>query len=158
MIPIPGTAIFDDCIREGRVALDRINWDDFTSDQISFARDHVSGERLLELQKKAYMRFYRQPRIVWDLTRQTLSHRAVIQVVLRKLKMLFSRDTTKSFKPLYLREAAFEEYIYGLGTDHVNTGEPETDNSWSFFKSHVPSQGHLSSRQAKFHRSRPAPH
>jgi len=105
VIPIPGTSIFDDCIRDQRVTLDQINWDDFTSDQVSFARDHVSGERLLELQKKAYMRFYRQPRIVWDLTKQTMRHRAVIQVVLRKLKMLFSRDTTKSFKPLYLREA-----------------------------------------------------
>jgi len=105
VIPIPGTAIFDDCVREGRVSLDQINWDDFTSDQISFAREHVSGEKLLELQKEAYMRFYRQPRIIWDLTKQTLGHRAVVHVILRRLKMLFSRETARNSKPLYLREA-----------------------------------------------------
>lgn len=105
VIPIPGTAIFDDCIRDRRVILDEINWDDFSSDQISFAREHVSGGRLLELQKEAYMRFYRQPRIIWDLTKQTLSHRAVVSVILRKLKMLFSRETTRHSQPLYLREA-----------------------------------------------------
>jgi len=33
--PIPGTAMFDEALREGRLQLDRINWDTCTSDQIA---------------------------------------------------------------------------------------------------------------------------
>jgi anaerobic magnesium-protoporphyrin IX monomethyl ester cyclase len=106
VIPIPGTAIFDDCLRQERIKLDEINWDDFTSDQIAFERDHVSSRRLLELQKRAYLRFYLRPRIVWALGRQTLRNRAVLSASVRKLRQLLNRKRLERDRtPLYLRDA-----------------------------------------------------
>ncbi len=105
VIPIPGTAIFKDCLEKGQIQLETINWDELTSDQVAFKRQHVSNEKLFELQKQAYLRFYRRPRIVWDVTRQTLRNRAVIHASVRKLQMLFRRRNPQDFTPLYLREA-----------------------------------------------------
>ncbi|RPI26127.1 MAG: radical SAM protein [Acidobacteria bacterium] len=105
VIPIPGTAIFKDCMQKGQIQLETINWDNLTSDQVAFKRNHLSDERLYELQKQAYLRFYRRPHIVWDVTRQTLGNRAVIHASIKKLRMLFRRRTREQFTPLYLREA-----------------------------------------------------
>jgi radical SAM superfamily enzyme YgiQ (UPF0313 family) len=104
VIPIPGTAIFEDCLRLGLIHLDQINWDNYTSDQIAFHRRHITDGRLLELQKQAYWRFYRRPRIVWRLGKETLGNRAVIGASIRKLKGLLRRRD-RDFTPLYLREA-----------------------------------------------------
>ena len=105
VIPIPGTAIFKDCVEKGQIRVETINWDELTSDQVAFERAHLTNEKLFELQKQAYLRFYRRPRIVWDVTRQTLRNRAVIHASIRKLQMLFRRRTPQDFTPLYLREA-----------------------------------------------------
>jgi len=105
VIPIPGTAIFKDCVQKGQIRLDDINWDSLTSDQVAFQRKHLSEERLFELQKQAYLQFYRRPHIVWDVTRQVLGNRAVIQASIRKLRMLFRRRSRDQFIPMYLRDA-----------------------------------------------------
>lgn len=104
VIPIPGTEIFSELIREGKLKLDEINWDTCTSDQIAFQRNHVSSRRLLQLQRSAYLRFYRRPRIVWELGKDSLKNREVVLASLRKLRMLFDRNDGHSFTPLYLRE------------------------------------------------------
>lgn len=105
VIPIPGTAIFDEALRERRLVLDQINWDTCTSDQVAFERNHVSGERLIELNRQAYLRFYGRPRILWQLAKDSLRDRQVIWASLRNLKRLSRRSTTESHLPLYLREA-----------------------------------------------------
>jgi anaerobic magnesium-protoporphyrin IX monomethyl ester cyclase len=105
VIPIPGAAIFDDCLRSGLIHLDQINWDRYTSDQIAFHRRHITDERLLALRKQAYLRFYRRPRLVWRLSKETLSNRAVVGASFRKLRGLLRRRRRRDFTPLYLREA-----------------------------------------------------
>ncbi|MDA2933720.1 B12-binding domain-containing radical SAM protein [Acidobacteria bacterium AH-259-D05] len=104
VIPIPGTAIFDELLEHGLIKLEDINWDTLTSDQVAFERRHVSGRRLLRLQQYAYLRFYGNPRIIWDLTQEVLSNREVFWTSLRKVKMLSWRGETYSFTPMYLRE------------------------------------------------------
>jgi radical SAM superfamily enzyme YgiQ (UPF0313 family) len=105
VIPIPGTAIFDQVLRSGKLALDRINWDTCTSDQVSFSCDHISGKRLIQLHRQAYLRFYGRPRIVWQLCKDALKDRQVIWAIARNIKRLSRRTTTDSRVPLYLREA-----------------------------------------------------
>jgi len=106
VIPIPGTAIFEEALREGRISLEKMNWDTCTSDQVAFRRNHLSGKRLLQLQRQAYLRFYGRPRILWRLTRDSLTNPEVIRASLRKLRMLFFRKETYRFQPRYLREAS----------------------------------------------------
>lgn len=105
VIPIPGTEIFEESIREGRLKLEEINWDLCTSDQVTFRRNHLSGQRLVKLQRYAYLMFYGRPAIVWDLIRSSLRHREVVVASARKLKMLFGPRGEKAYTPLYLREA-----------------------------------------------------
>ena len=105
VIPVPGTALFDDAIREGKIKLDEIDWDNYTVDRISFPRKHVSGERLTRLQKLAYMRFYGRPRILWPLCREALRNRQVIRASIRNLKKLLRRTSPNDHLPLYIRQA-----------------------------------------------------
>jgi radical SAM superfamily enzyme YgiQ (UPF0313 family) len=105
VIPIPGTAIFDQLLCSGKLALDRINWDTCTSDQVSFSCDHISGKRLIQLHRQAYLRFYGRPRIVWQLCKDALKDRQVLWAIARNIKRLSRRTTTDSRVPLYLREA-----------------------------------------------------
>ncbi|MGH9341015.1 MAG: B12-binding domain-containing radical SAM protein [Acidobacteriota bacterium] len=106
VIPIPGTAIFDEAVQQDKLKVQNINWDDCTSDQIAFQRNHVSGKRLIKLQRQAYLRFYGRPQIIWQMGRDSLRNPEVIRASLRKLKMLFARGETQRFEPLYLKEAA----------------------------------------------------
>ncbi|UCF35717.1 MAG: radical SAM protein [Acidobacteriota bacterium] len=106
VIPIPGTRIFSDLLEQGLLKLDDINWDTLTSDQIAFKRNHVSGKRLLELQRRAYLKFYGRPKIARQLVGASLKDREVILSSLRKLRMLSWRKETYTFEPMYLREKA----------------------------------------------------
>jgi anaerobic magnesium-protoporphyrin IX monomethyl ester cyclase len=106
VIPIPGTAIFDEALRAGKIVLEKINWDTYTSDQVSFQRNHVSGKRLIQLHRQAYFRFYGRPRMLWQLTKDSLSNREVIWASIRNMKRLFRDTPTDSRLPLYVRESA----------------------------------------------------
>ena len=103
VIPIPGTAIFDDLVDEGLLTLEEIEWDTLTSDQVAFERRHISGRNLMKLQRKAYLRFYGRPSIVWDLIKESIRNKEVLRASLHKLKMLSWRDQTYTFTPMYRR-------------------------------------------------------
>lgn len=105
VIPVPGTAIFNDAIRSGALSLDQINWDTFTHDQVSFPRKHVSGKRLIELQRKAFFRFFARPHIVWYLLKESRKNNEIIRASMRKVRMLLRRTETIDRTPLYMREA-----------------------------------------------------
>jgi len=105
VIPVPGTAIFEEALREKRLVLDRINWDTCTCDQISFRRNHVSGKRLVQLERLAYLYFYGRPRILWQLTKSTFKDSEVVWSSLKKLKALFRPGEVDSRVPMYVREA-----------------------------------------------------
>jgi radical SAM superfamily enzyme YgiQ (UPF0313 family) len=104
VIPIPGTQIFDDLIANGGLKLDEINWDTLTNDQVAFRRDHISGKRLLALQREAFLRFYSRPSVAWNVATATLRNPDVLWASLNKLRKLSWREETYSFTPMYLRE------------------------------------------------------
>jgi anaerobic magnesium-protoporphyrin IX monomethyl ester cyclase len=105
VIPIPGTGIFEEALRAGRISLDKINWDTYTSDQVSFQRNHVSNERLIQLHRKAYLRFYGRPGMIWRLAKESLSNREIIRAIGRNLKRLFRGTPTDARVPRYILEA-----------------------------------------------------
>jgi radical SAM superfamily enzyme YgiQ (UPF0313 family) len=106
VIPIPGTAIFDEALRLGKLHLDKINFDVYTSEQIAFERDYVSAKRLLALQRNAYLRFFGRPRILKTLLKESLRNPEVIRGSLQKLRLLFSKQLISTGKsvpvPVYL--------------------------------------------------------
>lgn len=104
VIPIPGTAIFDELIDKNLLQLENINWDTLTNDQVAFRRDHVSGKKLMELQREAFLRFYMRPSVVRYVARETLRNPALLMASLGKLKKLAHREETYSFTPMYLSQ------------------------------------------------------
>ncbi len=104
VIPIPGTEIFDDLIRVGRLKLEEINWDRLTNDQVAFKRNHVTGKRLIALQREAHLRFYTRPRVAWRVAREALRDPRVVLASLNKLRNLSARKETYSFTPMYMRQ------------------------------------------------------
>jgi anaerobic magnesium-protoporphyrin IX monomethyl ester cyclase len=104
VIPIPGTAIFDELIDKGRLRLEEINWDTLTNDQIAFQRDHVSSQRLVDLQREAFLRFYSRPHRMMHIAKDSLRNKSVLWAALTKLKRLTKRDVTYQFVPRYQRE------------------------------------------------------
>jgi anaerobic magnesium-protoporphyrin IX monomethyl ester cyclase len=108
VIPIPGTQIFDELIEKGGLKIEEINWDTLTNDQVAFKRDHVSGKRLMELQREAFLRFYSRPRRLMQIARETVKNPKVFGAALGKLKRLASRSETYTFTPSYrLDEKAY---------------------------------------------------
>lgn len=105
VIPIPGTELFNQALREGAIRLEDVNWDTCTSDQISFQRSHISSKRLVELHRLAFRRFYGRPGILWQLGKESLTNHQVIWASIRNLKRLSRRTPADSRVPLYIREA-----------------------------------------------------
>jgi radical SAM superfamily enzyme YgiQ (UPF0313 family) len=106
VIPIPGTAIFDEAVKTGKLDPDRIHWDACTSDQVAIPCNHISGERLIQLRRQAYLRFYGRPAMLWRLCKDSLGNRQVLWAIARNLKRLSRRTATDSRQPMYLREAS----------------------------------------------------
>jgi radical SAM superfamily enzyme YgiQ (UPF0313 family) len=104
VIPIPGTAIFDELIEAGRLKVDEINWDTLTNDQVAFRRNHVSGKRLMELQRKAFLRFYSKPSRMLRVAQEIFRNTSVLGAALQKAGRLTRRSETYSFTPMYQRE------------------------------------------------------
>ncbi len=106
VIPIPGVPIFDELIEKERLKIDEINWDTLTNDQVAFKRDHVTGRRLLQLQREAFLRFYTRPTVMWRVAKETLNDPQVLAASVVKLRKLAWRSETYQFTPMYRREEA----------------------------------------------------
>lgn len=66
-VPFPGSKLYDDLKREYK--LNRDDWENFTTfnpdaKNLVYAPDMMSKEELIEIQKKAHLMFYLQPRII----------------------------------------------------------------------------------------------
>ena len=85
VIPIPGTQIFDELIDKDKLKIEDINWDTLTNDQVAFQRDHISGKRLMALQREAFLRFYSRPSRIIRVGQETLRNRKVLWAALNKL-------------------------------------------------------------------------
>ena len=105
VIAIPGTELFREAVREGKITLENVNWDTCTSEQVSFKRTHISSKRLVQLHKLAYLRFYRRPAILWQLIKESFKNHQIIWGSIRNLKRLFRRTPADARSPLYIRES-----------------------------------------------------
>jgi hypothetical protein len=64
----------------------------------------VSGPRLMQLQREAFLRFYSRPSVAWNVTKQAFTNPAVLQAGITKIKRLSWRSTTYQFTPMYQRQ------------------------------------------------------
>lgn len=74
--PFPGTDLFNRMIADGYFSMDDINWEDLVLDKAAFKHRNISRERLKNLQRKAYLKFYFRPSKIKFFS-ELLSKRAV---------------------------------------------------------------------------------
>ena len=63
---IPGTAIFERALQEGKVSVNE--WTDITQDKkyiLIYVPDGVTLAQMQQMQRKAFFRFYYRPRVIW---------------------------------------------------------------------------------------------
>jgi radical SAM superfamily enzyme YgiQ (UPF0313 family) len=59
--PFPGTALFDQMLKEGYFSIDNFDWKNLLLDREAFRHRNISRDKLKKLQRKAYMKFYFRP-------------------------------------------------------------------------------------------------
>jgi radical SAM superfamily enzyme YgiQ (UPF0313 family) len=64
-MPLPGSSIWKDLEREG--LLDRIDWDRMFVHDVAYCDEGINPKRIKSLQRKAYLRFYLRPRVLFSL-------------------------------------------------------------------------------------------
>lgn len=88
-IPFPGNEIYRDLKKNGQ--LNNISYDDLYINNIVFHPEKIPLSRLRNLQKKAFMRFYFRPKILFGLIGEIKSL-SQIKVILRKIfRIIFNR-------------------------------------------------------------------
>ncbi len=80
-MPLPGSELWNKLKKEGR--LGNINWDRFFVHDVAYVDKGINPSDIKRLQRKAYIKFYLRPRIIFGLVREVRS--------LRHLKFLLIR-------------------------------------------------------------------
>jgi len=62
---LPGSPLWESLLQEGR--LDNLDWDRFFVHDVAFCDEGIRPEQIKQLQRRAYLRFYLRPRIIFSL-------------------------------------------------------------------------------------------
>ncbi|MBI5195882.1 MAG: radical SAM protein [Nitrospirae bacterium] len=89
-MPLPGSEIFDELVAGGALEIDRINWDDMKPDKVIFRNSLVSPEKLKQLQRYAYMKFYLRLKPLKRLFREFVLKKRGGRALFVKLKSVLS--------------------------------------------------------------------
>lgn len=64
-MPLPGSPLWERLSQEGR--LEHLEWDRFFVHDVAFCDEGIQPEQIKQLQRRAYLRFYLRPRIIFSL-------------------------------------------------------------------------------------------
>lgn len=85
-MPLPGSELWDSLKKEGR--LSNIDWERFFVHDVAYVDKGIDPADIKSLQRKAYIRFYLRPRIIYGLIREIKSFRHLKFLLLRFLDSL----------------------------------------------------------------------
>jgi len=88
LIPLPGTRIFNDWIKDKKITLDQINWDTYFGYSYKFGISSVSEKTLKKLHSYAIISFYLRFRIIFSLIREIKSLDQLKAVIRRALSII----------------------------------------------------------------------
>jgi radical SAM superfamily enzyme YgiQ (UPF0313 family) len=97
-IPLPGTEDFNILINKKEIVLEDINWSDYTSFYGKFPY-HPKGVTLKQLEsmiKKATMRFYLRPRIIFNFLKRITRLIFLKSLISRIIRLFFNKKLTIS--------------------------------------------------------------
>ena len=86
-LPLPGTAIYHDLVQNGELPPD-FDFTFLTTDSVPYSPKGISRQDLLDIRKKAILKFHLRPRIIWDFMQDYSSFRfatsKLVNIFLRK--------------------------------------------------------------------------
>jgi len=96
-IPLPGSALYDDLVKEGRIANE--DWDRFTTfnpdpDALPYVPENMTGRELLSLHRRATWRFYMRPKMIFRhlVVIRSIGFRMLSTGALILLRQFFRRE------------------------------------------------------------------
>jgi len=88
-LPIPGTFLFNDLIKRGKLNLDEINWEYYDAYRhIVYHSDLISDSQLKNLQRKAFLSFYLRPHILYKFLKGINSYEHFKNLFIRTINFL----------------------------------------------------------------------
>ncbi|MBI4680580.1 MAG: radical SAM protein [Nitrospirae bacterium] len=91
-MPLPGSEIFEELISNGEVLLDEIDWNNMKPDGVVYRNPNISPEKLKELQRSAYIKFYLRPQPIVRLLKEFIFKRGGIKALISKIKSVFFKN------------------------------------------------------------------
>ena len=84
--PFPGTPIYKELVEEGRIK--EVEFENFSLDRIVWSPEGISMEELKGLRRKAFLRFYLRPKILFQMVREIRSFENLKFILIRIYRWL----------------------------------------------------------------------
>lgn len=88
-IPLPGTPLFKQYLKEGRISLENINFERMSSRDIIFPDNNISEHEIRKIMKYFHRKFYLRPRIFNDTIKEIKSFGHFMTVLNRVKRHIF---------------------------------------------------------------------
>jgi radical SAM superfamily enzyme YgiQ (UPF0313 family) len=82
--PFPGTEIYEELLKKGRIEEQEIDTKALDYDLVSVELKDLNGKELKRLQRRAILRFYLRPRVLWGILKEINSFDQV-KILLKRL-------------------------------------------------------------------------
>lgn len=82
-LPLPGTEIYLNLIKNGRIEYKSIKWDSYRDNSIVYSPSGIAVKDLRRMMRKAFAGFYFRPSIIFGLLKEMHSFRQLKNVILR---------------------------------------------------------------------------
>jgi len=82
--PFPGTEIYEELLKEGRIEEQNTDTKGLDYDFVSVELKDLNGKELKRLQRNAILRFYLRPKVLWGILKELKAFDQV-KIVLRRL-------------------------------------------------------------------------
>lgn len=88
-MPLPGSEIFEELIKNDELYLDTLDWDKMKPDEVLYKHPTIPPERLKYLQRQAYIRFYLRPGPMKRLVKEFVFKKGGLKALVSKFSSVF---------------------------------------------------------------------
>lgn len=89
-IPLPGTPLFEQCIKEGKINLENINFEKMSSRDFIFSDGNVSEDEIRKITRYFHRKFYLRPTTLYNTIKEIKSFGHLKAIANRAIKHLSS--------------------------------------------------------------------
>ncbi len=88
-LPLPGSPIYNELRASGE--LDNVSWSDYFWAQVPYSPRGISKDKLKKLQRKAHIKFYLNPRVIFGMAREIKTSEHIKYIAKRAVSIMLSK-------------------------------------------------------------------